>query len=171
MLGFIFGYLKKKFFRETSGRNGSREIVGITQNALDMAMEASKDSYPDEFIGVLQAEPAQKVGVEQDGIVITELALIPGSFSNEVSATLQSHNIPTSRDYVGTVHSHPSGATRPSDQDRSMFQKGRIHLILGHPYEGDNWKAYRPNGEQRRLPVVEAEKYYEEEFSLPGFDE
>ena len=65
--------------------------------------------------------------------------------------------LPVDLTVVGTVHSHPSGALRPSDADLRLFRSwGRRHLILGQPFGPSSWKAYDGNGRETRLEVVGA---------------
>ena len=65
--------------------------------------------------------------------------------------------LPADFTVVGTVHSHPSGALRPSDADLALFRNwGRRHLIVGAPFESGCWRAYDGNGAETRLAVVGA---------------
>ena len=110
-----------------------------------MIMEASKDSYPKEFGALLRAE----------NHIIYEIALIPGTISGNVHVIFQSYAIPIDCSYVGSVHSHPSGNTHPSDADLHMFSNtGPVHIIVGYPYNLTNYSAYTRNGDPLKLELI-----------------
>ncbi len=125
----------------------------IAKDTLMFILEVSKSSAPLEFAGMLQAE----------GDVITDVVVVPGTESSENSAVMQLFmlpNMPT----VGTVHSHPSGNRRPSREDLLLFgQKGKVHIIVGAPYDISSWTSYNNKGEPLRLDVVEYRFKEEEE--------
>ena len=65
--------------------------------------------------------------------------------------------LPADLTVVGSVHSHPSGALRPSEADRQLFRNwGRRHIIVGAPYGQGSWRAYDSNGAETHLSVVGA---------------
>ena len=110
-----------------------------------MILAASKDAYPNEFGAFLRAERG----------VITELLLIPGTVGGKRHAIFQFHQAPFDPSVVGTVHSHPSGAFHPSDEDRLLFGKfGGLHIIAGRPYDESTWAAWDNQGRQIPLEVV-----------------
>lgn len=122
-----------------------KKVYGIRRKTLRMVLEASRDTYPREFAAVLRAEEG----------VITELLLLPGTISGDVHAIFQLHMLPIDFTAVGTIHSHPSGNYSPSEADRNLFSHfGRIHIITGHPYTEDTWRAYDHMGNPRPLEVV-----------------
>ncbi len=117
----------------------------ITRNALDSALAAAGSSYPNEFGGMLRADPPG---------VISELLLLPGTTAGRRHANFQFWMLPVDLAIVGTVHSHPSGALHPSDADLNLFRTwGRRHIILGYPYDGGCWRAYDSNGRETQLTV------------------
>ena len=123
----------------------ARKVEGIARKTLRMILEASKDMYPREFGAILRAEEG----------VITELLLIPGTVSGNRHAIFQLHMMPPDFSVVGTVHSHPSGDTRPSDEDLHLFSKfGGIHLIVGDPFDEGSWAAWTYSGDRISLRVV-----------------
>ncbi len=117
----------------------------IAKDTLLFILEVSKSSAPNEFAGMLSAE----------GDIITDVVVVPGTESSDESAVMQLFmlpNIPT----VGTVHSHPTGDTRPSTEDLELFdRKGQYHIIVGAPYDLSSWTCYNNKGEPVRLPVVD----------------
>ncbi|HTT74294.1 MAG TPA: Mov34/MPN/PAD-1 family protein [Thermoplasmata archaeon] len=125
----------------------------ITRHALDSALASARSAYPNEFGGVLRAEPPG---------VISELLLIPGGTAGRRHANFHLYMLPADLSVTGTVHSHPSGALHPSEADLMLFRGwGRRHLILGAPYGPGAWRAYDGNGREVRLEVIDA-------FAPPG---
>lgn len=120
----------------------------ITRRALESALASARSAYPNEFGGVLRADPPG---------VISELLLLPGSTAGRRHANFQLWMLHADLSVAGSVHSHPSGALNPSDADLQLFRRwGRRHLILGHPYGPGAWRAYDGNGEEIHLEVIES---------------
>ena len=125
----------------------------IAKDTLKFMLEASKSSSPNEFAGMLSAT----------GDVITDVVLVPGTESSEVSAVMQLFMLPNIST-VGTVHSHPSGNRRPSPDDLELFdRKGSYHIIVGSPFNGSSWTCYNNKGEEIQLEVVDYEFKEEKE--------
>ncbi|WP_407357370.1 Mov34/MPN/PAD-1 family protein [Methanolobus sp. WCC5] len=123
------------------------QIKGIARETLDFILQVSKSTYPLEFAGLLQAK---------DGI-ITDILILPGTESSEVSATLRLFMMPNIS-AVGSVHSHPGSVIRPSKADLRLFSKtGSHHIIAGHPYGPGNWKCFNGRGEEISLDVLDVE--------------
>jgi proteasome lid subunit RPN8/RPN11 len=122
-----------------------KRVEAISRKTLRMILEASRDMYPREFGAVLRADQG----------TIDELLLVPGTVSGKRHAIFQLHTLPADFAVVGTVHSHPSGVSEPSDEDLALFNKfGGIHLIVGHPYDEDSWAAWTNKGVRAALKVV-----------------
>ncbi len=120
--------------------------TAITRRALDSALASARSAYPNEFGGVLRADPPG---------VISELLLLPGTTAGRRHANFQLWMLHADLSVAGTVHSHPSGALHPSAADLRLFRSwGRRHLILGAPYGPGAWRAYDGNGRETRLGVV-----------------
>ena len=125
----------------------SEGIKGIARETLDFILEVSKSTYPNEFAGLMQTK---------DG-VITDVLILPGTESGEVSAILKLFMMPNIS-AVGSVHSHPSSVIRPSKADLRLFSKtGSRHIIVGHPFGPDNWKCFDGSGEEIHLDVLDIE--------------
>jgi proteasome lid subunit RPN8/RPN11 len=117
----------------------------ITRRALDSALASGASAYPNEFGGVLRADPPG---------VISELLLVPGTTAGRRHANFRLYMLPADLTVVGTVHSHPSGALQPSDADLALFRNwGQRHLILGAPFGAGSWRAYDGNGRETTLEV------------------
>ena len=108
----------------SSSKKGKRKVWGIKRRALDMIIEASKDSYENghEFAAVLRA----KIDV------IIELLLLPdGGLRGRTSVMVYLHMLPIDFTVVGSVHSHPSSNYYPSDADLQFFGRaGEINIII-----------------------------------------
>ena len=91
---------------------------------MEFILEACRNTYPNEFLGLLRAE----------GDMITEVLVIPGSKFEHTSSSLRRDMVPLDPTIVGSVHSHP-GRPVPSRADLNFFSKfGKIHLIVGYPF-------------------------------------
>ena len=125
-----------------------RRIWGIKKETLNLILEVSKESFPNEFAATLIAKKG----------IIEEINLLPGTLSGSSMAILQTHMQPPdiTLSVVGIVHSHPSGNFRPSGADRFLFSKfGNTHIIVGKPYNTQSWQAYDSAGEPIELEVVD----------------
>ena len=120
----------------------------ITRRALSSALASARSAYPNEFGGVLRADPPG---------VISELLMLPGTTAGRRHANFRLYMLPADLTVVGTVHSHPSGALHPSDADLQLFRNwGRRHIILGAPFGPGSWRAYDGNGDEARMNVRES---------------
>jgi proteasome lid subunit RPN8/RPN11 len=108
-------------------------------------------------MGLLRGERARSLGLDRDGLVVTDVLVIPGTESNPVSATVKSNMIPNDMRAVGSVHSHPNGVLRPSDADLATFGSGEVHIIIGYPYRRSDWRAFDREGQPRSLEVIEVD--------------
>ena len=130
---------------DTGARLGATPRT-ITRRCLDFALASAESSYPNEFGGILRADPPG---------VVSEVLLLPGTTSGRRHANFQLYMLPVDLGVAGTVHSHPSGALHPSDADLRLFRHwGRLHLILGRPFSSGSWRAYDGNGEVTPIEVV-----------------
>jgi proteasome lid subunit RPN8/RPN11 len=106
----------------------------VKSKLLKMIFEVSNSTLPNEFGGFLKQD---KRGV------VAKLVILPGTYSNEQSATYNLWNKPIDFDVVGTVHSHPSSIPLPSDADLHLFERvGDFHIIVAEPFDGEHWVAY-----------------------------
>ena len=134
------------FFNKKDKKEGKK--WKITWKCLDLILECSKSNYPNEFGGLLRVNPDNKD-------VIHEIVILPGTVAGESHAIFQLHMLPIDFSIVGTVHSHPSSSSRPSNADLHLFQKhGKVHIIAAKPYAEDSWKAYNYNGEEIEMSVI-----------------
>lgn len=142
----------------------SDEILGIAGETLSFVLNAAAETHPNEYMGYLRAEDASRLGLDRDGQVITDVIVIPGTETNTKSARVQSIMKPNAAKSVGSVHSHPSGVLRPSDTDLGTFRSGDVHIILGAPYEWNDWQAFDSDGEPIDLDVLHVDVPDAEDF-------
>ncbi|MEM2924195.1 MAG: Mov34/MPN/PAD-1 family protein [Methanocellales archaeon] len=125
-----------------------KEVKGIARDTLKFILAVSRDSHPREFAGLLR--------VEKD--VITEVLILPGTESSNISAILRLDMMPLDTSVIGTVHSHCSSNLKPSKADLELFAKcGRYHIITCYPYREVNWCCYDSFGRERNLKVLDIE--------------
>lgn len=120
--------------------------TAITRHCLDSALACARSAYPNEFGGILRADPPG---------TISELLLLPGTTAGRRHANFQLYMLPVGIGVAGTVHSHPSGALHPSEADVRLFSHwGRRHIIVGAPYGQGSWRVYDSNGDETTIEVV-----------------
>ena len=120
----------------------------ITKSCLDLIFECAKDSFPNEFGGLLRVD-------EKDKNLIKEVVILPGTISGDSHAIFRMHMMPVDFSIVGTVHSHPSPYPLPSDADLQLFGKhGRVHIISAHPFNMSSWEGYDYQGSNIDIVVV-----------------
>lgn len=142
----------------------SDELLGIAGETLSFALNAAEETHPREYMGYLRTEEAREVGLDRDGQIITDVLVIPGTTSDNSSATVDANLKPNSAQIVGSVHSHPSGVLRPSQTDLDTFRGGEIHIILGAPYNFTDWQAFDSDGNEIDLDVLHVDLPDAEEF-------
>jgi proteasome lid subunit RPN8/RPN11 len=118
---------------------------GIRRELLDLLLAIAASNDPNEFAALLS---------ERDG-VIEECDLVPGTVTNEDSASVLLDMMPLDTHRAGSAHSHPNGVLQPSLADLSFFSRtGRYHLIIGWPYGADNWACFTADGASYELEVL-----------------
>lgn len=120
----------------------------ITKGCLDLILESSKSSYPNEFGALLRVDEYRKN-------IISELVMLPGTISGDSHAIFKMHMRPIDFNIVGTVHSHPSTSYKPSEADLELFGKqGKIHIITAKPYTRSSWSAYYYTGGKVNIKII-----------------
>ncbi len=162
-MGLLGSLLKPNLFRSSS-------IIGIAEDALQFALQASEDSHPNEYMGQLRGQDARTLGLDREGTVITDVLLAPGTKTNPTSAEFKPTYMPNDLDSVGSIHSHPNGVLRPSDADLATFTRGNVHIIVGAPYRRSDWRAFDRDGEPIDLDVLDVEVPDEQFFDFTQAD-
>ncbi|NLI61911.1 MAG: metal-dependent protease of the PAD1/JAB1 superfamily [Methanosarcinaceae archaeon] len=142
-IGNFSGKNKKNIGNETNKGKAETDYV-IASDTLEFILEVCKKSDPYEFGALL----------ESSGNVITNVIYLPGTDATEESVRFSLHMMPNMKS-AGTIHSHPSGALRPSKQDLIFFKNGEVNIIVGQPYSVNSWKAFDRYGNPIDLKVVD----------------
>ncbi len=142
----------------------SSEILGIAEETLEFIIESSEATHPNEYMGFLRGTEASRLGLDRDGLVITDVLVMPGTEQNSVSATVKTSTIPNDTKALGSVHSHPNGVLRPSQADLETFGRGSVHVIVGAPYGRHDWQAFDSSGQPTTLNVIDVELPDTEDF-------
>ena len=120
-------------------------IVKIKKELLIGFLALCRAHHPKEFLGILKMEKN----------IFTEFILPPGAITSKSSGVFFPSRIPMSRDYQGTIHSHPSGTLYPSPQDlNSMFKGNRFHFIVGFPYSLNDIKCFDKSGKELQFKLI-----------------
>jgi proteasome lid subunit RPN8/RPN11 len=87
----------------------------------------SRDIHPKEMILLLR-------GKVDDEIEVDEVIVPPSAVHGQSFSVFQPYMIPFDLSILGVVHSHPSGALKPSVYDLNHFY-GKIMMIVAYPYQ------------------------------------
>ena len=135
------------FFKKKKPREIQRDWK-IKRKCLELILESSKSTYPNEFGGLLRIDDEKKD-------TLAEIVILPGTVSGDSHAIFKLHMLPIDYSIVGTVHSHPGPSAKPSDADLQLFRKtGKIHIIVAMPFDDSSWKAYDYLGNVVDIEVV-----------------
>jgi len=133
-------------FREEMKRGLTMPTLIITRDAFDFIAHASRNTEPEEFVGLLRKN--------KQGVIDTILVVPLSEFGHGFSS-INFSMLPLKADYCGSAHSHPNGYPAPSRQDRLFFSKiGGVHIILVPPYAPQSARAYDDRGKEIALKIV-----------------
>ena len=125
-------------------------LVQVPKDILDAIYDGAKQLYPRESFLLLRGKKSKGV------IKITDLVLAPFAVHGQGFAHFNPYMFSGDFSLVGTVHSHPSGNISPSHVDMNYFF-GRILMIVGYPFEGQNRvAAYDSNADKLPIEVTAA---------------
>jgi len=130
-------------------RGGSDSVVTvrIRRAALESALEAANNTYPDEFIGIFRGKK------EEDGASLTELIIAPFSTYGDGFSSYSDYHIPANVGALASSHSHPHPPALPSKGDLQFFSRSLpFHIISCPPFDGAN--AFDSRGKKIALEVV-----------------
>ena len=122
--------------------------VSIPRDLLEAIFEGAKQLYPRESFLFLRGKKSKNV------IMVSDLVVAPFAVHGKGFASFSPHMLPMDFSIVGTVHSHPSGHTKPSHVDLN-YMFGRVIMIVGFPFSGEECVAvYDSNGNKLALNVT-----------------
>ena len=121
-------------------------MLKIKRRALLSALEAAKNVYPDEFVGLFRG----------DGELAEELIIPPFSTYERDSSGFSDWFLPANNRELASFHSHPSpGTAFPSKADRLFFAKtAKYHFIACPPFGEKNVNAFDSKGKQITFGIV-----------------
>jgi proteasome lid subunit RPN8/RPN11 len=104
--------------------------VSIKRTVIESILDYAKACYPKEGILLLRGK------TRKDRIIVEEVEIPPLSVRGLGFSNFPLYMLPIDFSIVGTMHSHPSGALRPSAADMNHFY-GRIMIIAASPYRSE----------------------------------
>jgi proteasome lid subunit RPN8/RPN11 len=123
-----------------------RRVI-LAKVTADGIITYAKSCHPNEGILILQGKH------KQNTTFINGLVIPPFSTHGPFYSGFSGYELPFDLSYIGTVHSHPSGSTRPSLEDLHNYF-GLISLVIGFPYEYDTISAFDRNGRKLQLEIT-----------------
>jgi proteasome lid subunit RPN8/RPN11 len=123
-----------------------RRVI-LAKVTADGIITYAKSCHPNEGILILQGKH------KQNTTFINGLVIPPFSTHGPFYSGFSGYELPFDLSYIGTVHSHPSGSTRPSLEDLHNYF-GLISLIIGFPYEYATISAFDRNGRKLQLEIT-----------------
>jgi proteasome lid subunit RPN8/RPN11 len=124
------------------------DTVSMDRDLLQAIFESAKALYPKETILLLRGKRNKKQ------IAVSDLVVPPLANYGRGFADIRLHMLPMDFSIVGTVHSHPSGNTTPSNTDLNGFM-GLVLMIVGFPFtDKKNVAAYNRSGERLLLLIA-----------------
>lgn len=122
--------------------------VSMSLELLDAIFEGARRLHPKETILMLRGKKSKDV------IRINDLVIPPLATYGQGFAHYPLYMLPTDFSLMGTVHSHPSGNTTPSNVDFNHFF-GRIMMIVGYPYASQqDVSVYNCQGEKLQFQIT-----------------
>ncbi len=119
----------------------------IKESTLEDILEASRNTYPNEFMALLGGD--KKAGV------VDEIVIVPATYGRE-HAIIHTNQVPMDFRIMGSVHSHPSPNAFPSKGDLRTFPRlGEIHFIIAYPFDLNSTRAFDSAGNEIEFEVIE----------------
>ena len=118
----------------------------ISKSLLEDLLEASRNTFPNEFLALL---------AENKKGIVSEFVLIPTIYG-KTHAIFRRDLMPIDKSIVGSFHSHPGNSSRPSSADLRVFSvMGKIHLIAHYPFDFGTIRAFDEKGKETAIEIVE----------------
>jgi len=121
--------------------------VIFDRELLGSILSFARERHPNEIVLLLRGE------IKDSDVQINEFLLPPFGTSGRGFAEFRPHMLPIDFSVVGTVHSHPSGSTRPSSMDLNHFY-ARVMVIVAYPYTEGSVAAFNSKGEALLLSIT-----------------
>jgi len=122
--------------------------IVIHKSVIDDIIDFAKSNYPKEFVALLKGE------IKEGKLTLDGLIYQP--YTGTKSSSWMRINVPSMSNVVGSVHSHPSQHSKPSNADLQFFRKnGVVHLIIDYPYRINDITCYDFYGNRLQFKVEE----------------
>ena len=122
-----------------------RSLVFLNETR-DGIISYSKITHPDEMILILKGH-SKKGKMFVEGLVVPPFRETAPTF-----AGFPANQLPFDSDYIGMVHSHPTGTAEPSSEDLHNFF-GLVSVIVKSPYEDEDIFAWDSSGNP--IPILD----------------
>ncbi len=128
-------------------RAAERTIL-IRRSVVESILSYAQMFHPRESILLLRGK------VDRERILVEDVEVPPLAAHGEGFSNFPLYMLPIDFSVVGTAHSHPSGALRPSVGDLNNLY-GRIMVITAYPYQSEHSVAvFDGEGNRLRYEVV-----------------
>ena len=122
-----------------------RSLVFLNETH-DGIISYCKITHPDEMILILK-------GHSKKGKMFVESLVVPPFHeTGPTFAGFPANQLPFDSDYIGMVHSHPTGTAEPSSEDLHNFF-GLVSVIVKSPYEDEDVFAWDSSG--NTIPILD----------------
>ena len=122
-----------------------RSLVFLNETR-DGIISYCKITHPDEMILILK-------GHSKKGKMFVESLVVPPFHeTGPTFAGFPANQLPFDSDYIGMVHSHPTGTAEPSSEDLHNFF-GLVSVIVKSPYEDEDIFAWDSSG--NTIPILD----------------
>ena len=122
-----------------------RSLVFLNETR-DGIISYCKITHPDEMILILK-------GHSKKGKMFVESLVVPPFHeTGPTFAGFPANQLPFDSDYIGMVHSHPTGTAEPSSEDLHNFF-GLVSVIVKSPYEDEDVFAWDSSG--NTIPILD----------------
>jgi len=121
--------------------------VQIRRDVLRSILAWARERHPNEIVLLLRGQ------VEEEVASIDEFLFPPYASGGRGFAQFPAHMLPIDFSVIGTAHSHPAGAPRPSPTDLNKFY-GKVMMIVAYPYREDCVGANDSLGESLKIELI-----------------
>ena len=125
--------------------------VYVLNDVVNGILTYSKDTHPREAVLLLKG----KMDVGKRMLVVSQLIIPPQVTHGIGFSSFPLSPLPLDMNILGTMHSHPSGALKPSVTDFNVFYGG-LMIICSYPYSGvDCMRVYDAKGREMPFGIRE----------------
>ena len=122
--------------------------VQCGRSVADSILSYAMDAYPREGILIMRGK------VKDDVVLVDDLLVPPLATHGLGFSGFPRGMIPFDLSIIGIVHSHPSGALKPSMHDLNHFY-GKIMAITAYPFQSySDIAVFNSRGDKIQLEIV-----------------